>query len=164
LCPSVQVLLHFDKIFSVTGKHCPHFCHLKTKLDWKAFFPSQLLCKVNGSKNEIWRFVSHKKIAKCIPKLILLMRYQVTVNNKLSLHLRRTLIYNSTFQRQLARVCFKVTWLARFTRFLTLLYNVCIMNLDKLIGLELSINIWIWVAWLFDRTIHCLLVQVLFTD
>ena len=148
----------------MTGKHCPHFCHLKTKLDWKAFFPSQLLCKVNGSKNEIWRFVSHKKIAKCIPKLILLMRYQVTVNNKLSLHLRRTLIYNSTFQRQLARVCFKVTWLARFTRFLTLLYNLCIMNLDKLIRLELSINIWIWVAWLFDRTIHCLLVQVLFTD
>jgi len=105
LWPSARVLVHFNKVFSVTWKRCPHFCHLKTKLDWKTFCPSRLLCKVNCSKNEICRFVSHRKIEKYIPKLIILIRCQVVVNNKLSLLLWRTDIYTSTFQRQVARAC-----------------------------------------------------------
>ena len=36
------------------------------------------------------------------------------------------------------------------------------MNLDKLIRLQLPINIWIWIAWLLDRTVHCLFAQTLF--
>ena len=93
LCHSVQVIVHFDKVFSVTWKRCQHSCHLRTKFEWKAFCSSRLLCKVNGSKKEICRFVSHKKIAKCIPKLILLIRFQVVVNDILPLPLWRTYIY-----------------------------------------------------------------------
>jgi hypothetical protein len=103
------------------------------------------------------RFVWHKRIGKCIPKLILTSkvttRCQVVFDNEHSLHLWRRCPCTSTIWRQLTDWCEQVTW--RDLR--GFLYShsdiVSLLIQSNCINLQPSINILIRVAWLLDHPV-----------
>jgi hypothetical protein len=97
------------------------------------------------------RFVWHRRIGKCIPKLILASlvrtRCQVVFDNEHSLHLWKRHPCNSTVERQLTDWRQQVTtW--RDSDIL------CLLIQSNCIELKPSINILIWFAWLFEHPVH----------
>jgi hypothetical protein len=104
------------------------------------------------------RFVWHRKIGKCIPKLILeswvRTRCQVVFDNEHSLHLRIGHPCTSTVERQLT------DWRGQVTTWRDLrglLYShsdiVCLLIQSNCTELQSSINILMWVAWLSDHSV-----------
>jgi hypothetical protein len=109
-------------------------------------------------KTRYHRFVWHKRIGKYIPKLLLTSwvrtRCQVVFDNEHSLHLWKRHPCTSTVWRQLTDWREEVaTW--RDLR--GLLYShsdiLCLLTQSNCIELQPSINILIWVAWLFDHPV-----------
>jgi hypothetical protein len=104
------------------------------------------------------RFAWHRRIGKCMPKLILASwvrtRCQVVFDNEHSLHLRKTHPCTLTVWRQLTDRREQVT---TWHNLLGLLFShsiiVCQLIQSNCIELQPSINILIWVAWLFDHPV-----------
>jgi hypothetical protein len=120
------------------------------------------------------RSVWHRRIEKCIPKLILVSyvrtRRQVVFNNEHSLHLWKRHPCTSTVERQLT------DWREQVTTWRDLrglLYShsdiVCLLIQSNCTDLQPSINILKWVAWLFDhpvllKTLIMFLCWIMMTD
>jgi hypothetical protein len=110
------------------------------------------------------RFVWHRRIGKCIPKLILASwirtRCQVVFDNEHSLHLWKRHPCTSIVLRQLT------DWREQVTTWRDLrglLYShsniVCLLIQSNCIELQPSINILIWVAWLFDHPVYYSVIE-----
>jgi hypothetical protein len=104
------------------------------------------------------RFVWYRRIGKCIPKLILASevrtRCQAVFDNERSLHLWKIHPCTSTVERQLT------DWREQVTTWRDLrglLYShsdiLCLLILPNYAELQPSINIWIWVVWIFDHPV-----------
>jgi hypothetical protein len=108
-------------------------------------------------------FVWHRRIGKCIPKLILARkvrtRCQVVFDNEHSLHLWKRHACTSAVWRQMTDWREQVTtW--RHLRGLLYSHSDIVRLLIKsnCIELQPSVNILIWVAWLFDHSVLSLAV------
>jgi hypothetical protein len=112
-----------------------------------------------------WRFVWHRRVGKCIPKLILASyvrtRRQVVFDNEHSLHLWKRHPCTSNAWRQL------LDWREQVTTWRDvggLLYRhnniVCSLIQSNCIELQPSITILIWVAWLLDQAVCNFIIYV----
>jgi hypothetical protein len=111
------------------------------------------------------QFVWHRKIGKCVPKLILTSyvrtRCQVVFDNEHSLYLWKRHPCTLTVWRRLTDWREQVTTWRGLRGFLySHSYIVCLLIQTNCIELQQSICILIWVAWLFDHSVFELHVQI----
>jgi hypothetical protein len=105
------------------------------------------------------RFVSHRRIEKCISKLILassLIKWcQIVFHNEHTLHLWKKHPCTWTVERKLTDWGEQVTtWRGLRGLLYSHSNNVCLLIQSNCIEMQPSVNILLWVAWLFDHSVR----------